>query len=458
MDLANGKLFDKDSGAGTENVLGVSLRKSASGGSVELGTATDPVRTDPTGTTAQPVSDGGGSLTVDGTVTVQDGGGSVSVDDGGGSLTVDGTVTVSDGGGTVSVDDGGGSLTVDGTVGVGALPAGSVAAATAKTSDYDTGGGTDTVMMVGLALPASGGAVQGGTATNPVRTDPTGTTTQPVSSAQFPAALVGGRFDVNAGAWLGSTAPTVGQKTMANSLPVAIASDQGAVPVSDGSGSLTVDAPVGTPVFARLSDGSAALVAQKTMANSLPVVVASDQSAIATTPAGNVAHDAADAGNPVKIGFKAVTAAVPAAVANGDRVDAPADRFSRLLSGPPVDFGAQVWKAATYTTQQTGTALWTPGSGKRVVITHLVISVFGTTAGRVTLWFGAGGGSPDTTYTEGTDQVVVDADHAPSASSKPGLILTPRFEIYAANADYVLRVTTDQAMSVRISVYGYEAP
>jgi hypothetical protein len=33
----------------------------------------------------------------------------------------------------------------------------------------------------------------------------------------------------------------------------------GPFPVSDNSGSLTVDAPVGTPVFARLSDGTAAL-------------------------------------------------------------------------------------------------------------------------------------------------------------------------------------------------------
>lgn len=66
----DGKLrsFDLDSGAGTENVQGVSLRKSASGGSVELGTSSDPVRTDPTGITAQPVTDNGGSLTVDGTV------------------------------------------------------------------------------------------------------------------------------------------------------------------------------------------------------------------------------------------------------------------------------------------------------------------------------------------------------------------------------------------------------
>jgi hypothetical protein len=50
-----------------------------------------------------------------------------------------------------------------------------------NTLDYDTGVGTQTMTLWGLALPASGGAVAGGTATNPVRVDPTGTTTQPVS-------------------------------------------------------------------------------------------------------------------------------------------------------------------------------------------------------------------------------------------------------------------------------------
>lgn len=49
------------------------------------------------------------------------------------------------------------------------------------TADYDTGAGTQNMLLNGIALPASGGAVAGGTATNPVRIDPTGTTTQPVS-------------------------------------------------------------------------------------------------------------------------------------------------------------------------------------------------------------------------------------------------------------------------------------
>jgi hypothetical protein len=53
-----------------------------------------------------------------------------------------------------------------------------------------------------------------------------------------------------------------------------------AVPVSDGAGSLTVDAPVGTPLFARLSDGIGNLIGQRTMAGSLPVVLASDHSVV----------------------------------------------------------------------------------------------------------------------------------------------------------------------------------
>lgn len=70
-------VYDADSGAGTEWVLGVELRKSASGGSVELGTSTDPIRVDPTGTTTQPISGSvtvsSGSVTVSGTVTADQG-------------------------------------------------------------------------------------------------------------------------------------------------------------------------------------------------------------------------------------------------------------------------------------------------------------------------------------------------------------------------------------------------
>ncbi len=96
------------------------------------------------------VTDGGGSLTVDGTVavsgsvTVADGGSTISVDDGAGSLTVDGTVAATQSG-TWSVTDGGGSLTVDGTVAVSSV-SGSVTVADGGSSiSVDDNGGSLTV-------------------------------------------------------------------------------------------------------------------------------------------------------------------------------------------------------------------------------------------------------------------------------------------------------------------------
>lgn len=120
----------------------------------------------------------------------------------------------------------------------------------ARVFDADSGAGSQYILGAILRKAASGGSVEAGTSTDPLRVDPTGTTAQPVTdngasltvdSTQLPAALVGGRLDGNVGAWLGSTAPTVGSKTSANSVPVVIASDQGAVVVSG-----TVTANIGT--------------------------------------------------------------------------------------------------------------------------------------------------------------------------------------------------------------------
>lgn len=51
-----GRTVDADTGAGTVTVQGINLLKRAAGGPVEAGTATDPLRIDPTGSTAQPVT------------------------------------------------------------------------------------------------------------------------------------------------------------------------------------------------------------------------------------------------------------------------------------------------------------------------------------------------------------------------------------------------------------------
>ena len=188
---------------------------------------------------------------------------------------------------------------------------------------------------------------------------------------------------------------------------------------------------------------------QATMANSAPVVIASDQSKLDIE--GDVAHDSPDSGSPVKIGFVAETA-LAGAVANGDRTNGVADAHGRQLI-THIDDGMQVWKSANYVTQQTGTDIWTPAAGTRIGITYLAISSYGTTAARVILWLGASG---DTTYTAGTDQLVWAGSFTPSVNSRPGAIISLPFGIYAATADHRLKITSDAAISLDITVYGYE--
>ncbi len=131
-------------------------------------------------------------------------------------------------------------------------------------------------------------------------------------------------------------------------------------PVSDASGSLTVDAPVATPVFVRLSDGAAAIATLPVSIATAPALVASSANIgdvdvltiaagdnnignvdIVTMPnvtlaagtntnevVGDVAHDAPAAGNPVLLAGYA-SAAAPTDVSG----DADAVRLWCLRNG-----------------------------------------------------------------------------------------------------------------------------
>lgn len=122
------------------------------------------------------------------------------------------------------------------------------------------------------------------------------------------------------------------------------------------------------------------------------------------------------------------------------------------MASPPHNFGyTLVNKNAQYTTAQTGVALWTPASGKRIIVLGCQIQCFGTTAGTVELWFGASG---DTAFTRGTDSCIFDGEFAPSATSKPGVVQNGIWDSLVA--DYVLRVTSSAAVSLNFNVWGYE--
>jgi hypothetical protein len=120
----------------------------------------------------------------------------------------------------------------------------------------------------------------------------------------------------------------------------------------------------------------------------------------------------------------------------------------------PHNFGyTLVHRDAEYTTAQTGAALWTPATGRRFAVTDITISTGGTTSGIVTIWQGA---SADTTYTVGTDNAIFRGEFAPSATVKPGAIKSFNVPFVATTVDHVLRVTTSAAMTVYIQVNGYE--
>lgn len=214
-----------------------------------------------------------------------------------------------------------------------------------------------------------------------------------------------------------------GQQTMANSVPVALASNQSTLPVRIGDGTLQTTLVDET--------GSSAV-------DALPV-------------GGGTPHDSVDSGNPVKVGYKARNA-LPTAVANSDRADGSSDLWGRQLTAH-IDPAMFVHKAFNATTSQTGIDVWSPTSGKKIAITSIVIGCYGTTAARIILWFGD---NADTTYSAGTDQLVLAFSAAPSTTSKPGLVFTPATPIFCTTADRELHITTDANLSIDVACSGYE--
>lgn len=392
------------------------------GGNTADVTASSALKVDGSAVT-QPVSDGGGSLTVDGSVGVASVPAPLSTTGGGTEAAALRVTLASDSTGLVSVDDNGGSLTVDGTVtadggaahdasvsGNPNLIAGRSSAAAPASVDADGDAVTLWALRNGAlaTVLTAAGALVGGDASNGLDVDVT----------RLPALAAGtnniGDVDV-----LTVPAPlsTTGGGTEAAALRVTVATDStGVLSVDDNGGSLTVDGTV-----------------------------------TASNAAGDVAHGAGDSGNPIKVGGKAANA-FPTAEANGDRVNMITDLFGRQMM-THIDPAQFVWKSFNATTSQTGADVWSPTSGKRIAIVAIVISVYGTTAGRLLLWFGD---NADTTYTAGTDQLVVPFSAAPSASSKPGLVFVPQVPIFCNTADRELHITTDANMSVDVAVCGYE--
>lgn len=110
------------------------------------------------------------------------------------------------------------------------------------------------------------------------------------------------------------------------------------------------------------------------------------------TASGNVAHDAADSGSPVKIGGKAKAfdgTAPGTDVAEDDRVDAiyTVSGIQYVENAHPNHWDVSVDYAAA---QTNATVKAAPGAGLKLYITDVIISN-GATAGNITLLDGSGG-------------------------------------------------------------------
>jgi hypothetical protein len=248
-------------------------------------------------------------------------GAAVNIQDGGNSITVDGTVTADAGTGPWPVTDNAGSLTVD-------------------TVADSTDGAAHGVSQTGLRAMGSDG-----TNDQQIAVDASGNVQVDIVSDGAGLATSAGQLanghDVTVDNAAGASAVNIqdGGNTITVDGTVTADAGTGPFPVSDNAGSLTVDAPVGTPVNAQISDGTdtALVSAGGALSVSIDAETASvtvDQATASNLNAqavGDAAHDAADSGNPIKLGGKASTNE-PTAVAVDDRVNAWFDTFGRLVT------------------------------------------------------------------------------------------------------------------------------
>lgn len=271
-----------------------------------------------------------------------------------GELVISTPLTISE---PISVDDNGSSLTVDGTVTVNQGTANTAANAWfAKITD-----GTDTAAVV----PGS----DWGTTLNPATAD--GLKVAAMNHQLWPASP--NRAGVSGdGLYYGQLMNDLGDLVVSLG---SITNGSGSTLITSGAGTVSAGTPRVTlgstdPAVVALQiiddwdetdrckvnpiSGQAGVAAGSgtTGATTQRVVLATDTTVPNVT--GNVAHDAADSGNPVKVGGVARTAH-PTAVAGGDRADIYQDDLGRIVTvdQAPRDLITDATVTLTSTTETT---------------------------------------------------------------------------------------------------------
>lgn len=450
--MQGARVFDADSGAGTQYVLGALLKKSASGGSVDFGTTSDPIIVSGSGSAGSAASgvisiQGIGSMTpvqvsqataaslnatVVGTGTfavqaAQSGTWSARIQDGAGNLLTSAvrgserplSVQIVDGSGAQVTTFGGSGGTssnfgsampsagtaiglYDGTnmvrakgdetsglwvnikagAGSGGTAGADEAAFTAGTTQFTPVGGffqttatnnalttgqmghwQMTAQRAGFVNLRNASGTEIGTSGAPVRTDPTGTTTQPVSLTS--TTVTGTVAVTQSGAWSLSANQSVNNAQINGVTPL-------------------------------MGNGVTGTGSQR-------VTIASDNTAFSVNAAcaGDVASGSTDSGNPQKIGGLAKTAN-PTAVTDGQRVAALFDKLGKqVVVGGLRDL--KVEAVLTLTASTTETTLLAAVASTFLDLYGLIISNTSATATEVTIRDATGGGKARSFYVPAGD-------------------------------------------------------
>lgn len=207
-------------------------------------------------------------------------------------------------------------------------------------------------------------------ASNPLPTSGVGTVAHDAVGTSVNPLLFGGYASAAAPTDVSADGDAVRAWLLRNGAAVAALSAGGALIGGDATNGLDVDVtrvkPDGTNVMPSM-DSIARAGFQKITDGSNTLTLSSAGAAFVT---GGTAHDAVDAGNPVKIGYKAIAyGANPTAVAAADRSDAYCNRAGILftLGGHP----NVITLEAAYTGAQTDTAIVTISTGLKIVVTQI---------------------------------------------------------------------------------------
>ena len=167
---------------------------------------------------------------------------------------------------------------------------------------------------------------------------------------------------------------------------------------------------------------------------------------------GDVAHDTADSGNPVKVGAKAVAHGTnPTAVAAADRTDLLANRHGQLfiIGGHPNTITRTVRIADADGAQTNASIAGTVATGTKVVITRLSAFVSNACTVNVRVKVGFGTSTLPADSTSGANGILADQVCPPGG----GFVIGNGAGIVGVGADdEELRLTCDDPVTGHVTV------